>query len=51
MQNMEIMATMNIWKKKRLLVQLEGFVSKFLESNAKIEGFATIESMMKISVY
>ena len=33
------------------LVQLEGFVSKFLESNAKIEGFASIERMVKISVY
>ena len=25
------------------LVQLEGFVSKFLESNAKIEGFAQLK--------
>ena len=33
------------------LVQLEGFVSKFLESNAKIEGFASIERMVKISVH
>ena len=33
------------------LVQLEGFVSKFLESNAKIEGFAPTERMVKISVY
>ena len=33
------------------LVQLEGFVSKFLESNAKIEGFASIENMVKISIY
>ena len=32
------------------LVKLEGFVSKFLESNAKIEGFASIERMVKISV-
>ena len=32
------------------LVQLEGFVSKFLESNAMIEGFASIERMVKISV-
>ena len=27
------------------------FVSKFLESNANIEGFASIERMVKISVY
>ena len=27
------------------------FVSKFLEINAKIEGFASIERMVKISVY
>ena len=47
---MEIMPTMNI-KKNDFLVQLEGFVSKFLESNAKIEGFASIERMLKISVY
>ena len=33
------------------LMQLEGFVSKFLESNAKIEGFASIERMVIISVY
>ena len=33
------------------LVQLEGFVWKFLESNAKIEGFASIERMVKISFY
>ena len=33
------------------LVQLVGFVSKFLESNAKIEGFASIERMVKIRVY
>ena len=33
------------------LVQLEGFVSKFLESNTKIEGFASIERMLKISIY
>ena len=33
------------------LVQLEGFVSKFLESNATIEGFASVERMVKISVY
>ena len=33
------------------LVQLEGFVSKYLESNAKIEGFAPIQRMVKISVY
>ena len=33
------------------LMQLEGFVSKFLESNANIEGFASIERMVKISVY
>ena len=38
-------------KKNDFLVQLEGFVSKFLESNAKIEGFASIERMVKISVY
>ena len=51
MQNMEIMPTMN--RKTTFydfLVQLEGFVSKFLESNAKIEGFASIERMVKISV-
>ena len=30
----------NEYLEKRLFVQLEGFVSKFLESNAKIEGFA-----------
>ena len=36
----------NEYLEKRLLVQLEGFVSKFLESNAKIEGFATIESLL-----
>ena len=45
----------NEYLEKRLffdfLVQLEGFVSKFLESNAKIEGFASIEIMVKISVY
>ena len=45
----------NEYLEKRLffdfLVQLEGFVSKFLESNAKIEGFASIEKMVKISVY
>ena len=47
--------TNNEYLEKRLfttfLVQLEGFVSKFLESNAKIEGFASIERMVKISVY
>ena len=45
----------NEYLEKRLffdfLVQLEGFVWKFLESNAKIEGFASIEIMVKISVY
>ena len=45
----------NEYLEKRLftafLVQLEGFVSKFLESNAKIEGFTSIERMVKISVY
>ena len=45
----------NEYLEKRLftdfLVQLEGFVSKFLESNAKIEGFASIERIVKISVY
>ena len=43
----------NEYLEKRLFVQLEGFVSKFLESrpNAKIEGFASIERMVKISVY
>ena len=53
MQNMEIMPTMNIKKTTfyDFLVQLEGFVSKFLENNAKIEGFASIERMVKISVY
>ena len=34
-----------------VLVKLEGFVSNFLESNAKIEGFASIERMVEISVY
>ena len=34
-----------------ILVQFEGFVSKFQESNANIEGFASIERMVKISVY
>ena len=56
MQNMEIMPTMNTFVFRKttfydFLVQLEGFVSKFLESNAKIEGFASIERMVKISVY
>ena len=41
----------NEYLENRLFVQLEGFVSKFLESNAKIEGFASIERIMKISVY
>ena len=41
----------NEYLEKRLFVQLEGFVSKFLKSNAKIEGFASIERMVKISVY
>ena len=41
----------NEYLEKRLLVKLECFVSKFLESNAKIEGFALIERMVKISVY
>ena len=41
----------NEYLEKRLFVQLERFVSKFLESNAKIEGFASIERMVKISVY
>ena len=41
----------NEYLEKRLFVQLEGFVSKFLESNAKIEGFASIEIKVKISVY
>ena len=40
----------NEYLEKRLLVQLEGFVSKFLESNANIEGFASIERIVKISV-
>ena len=47
---MKIMPTINI-EKNNFSVQLEGFVSKFLESNAKIEGFASIERMGKISVY
>ena len=39
MQSMEIMPTMNIKKTTfyDFLVQLEGFVSKFLESNAKLK--------------
>ena len=41
----------NEYLEKRLFVQLEGFVSKFLESNAKMEGFASIERMVTISVY
>ena len=41
----------NEYLEKRLFVQLEGFVSTFLESNAKIEGFASIERIVKISVY
>ena len=41
----------NEYLENDFLVQLEGFVSKFRESNAKIEGFASIERMVKISVY
>ena len=38
-------------KKLLLFVQLEGFVSKFLERNVKIEGFASVERMVKIKIH
>ena len=36
---------------KLLLVQLEGFVSKFLKCNAKIGGFGSVERMVKKFIY
>ena len=47
MQNMEIIPDIDI-KKNNFLVQLEGFVFKYLKSNAKIEGFASSERIVKI---
>ena len=35
----------------RLFLQLEGFVFKFLKSNAEIEGFALVERIVKIKLF
>ena len=36
---------------KQIFVQLEGFVFKFLKSNAEIEGFASVDRIVKIKLF